>query len=104
MLDFGYPYGEQFQRRFLALLVQDPGALSSIFEPGYFTDPIIVHIARIVKETHEKYPDARLTLVSLKELVKSSLSRKARQNWSLYKKEIKYAFILHLWGFLWRWP
>jgi hypothetical protein len=38
MIDFGYPYSEQFQRRFLALLVQDPGALSSIFEPGYFTD------------------------------------------------------------------
>src|ERR1700726_2701007 len=93
MIDFGYPYSEQFQRRFLALLVQDPGALSSIFEPGYFTDPIIVHVARIVMETHKKYPDAKLTLVSLKELVKSSLSRKARHNWSLYKKEIKYAFI-----------
>ena len=93
MIDFGYPYSEAFQRRFLALLVQDPGAVSSIFEPSYFGCPICAHIAGIVMKTHKKYPDAKLTLVSLKELVKSSLSRKARHNWSLYKKEIKYAFI-----------
>ena len=96
MIDFGFPFREAFQRRLLALLVQDPGAVSSTIEPRYFTSPIFTDVARIVTETYNKHPDARLSLDSLKELVKASLSRKALQNWSLYKKEIESSFTQRL--------
>jgi hypothetical protein len=96
MIDVSYEYGEAFQRRLLALLVRDPKSLSSIIQPQYFTHPLLVDIARIVTEAHEKHPDARVSEVYLREKVKASLRRNARQNWPLYKKEIILAFSLRI--------
>ena len=92
MLEPGYEYGKALQRRLLALLVRDPKSLSSIIRPQYFTQPLLVDISRVVTEAYEKHPNARLSPDSLKEFVKASLHRNARQNWPDYKKEIKLSF------------
>jgi hypothetical protein len=92
MIDGGYEFGKHFQRKLLSLLVKHPGQVSRIIEARYFTNPLFVDIARVALETFKKHPDARLGRTSLGELVKASLGRKARQNWSLYRKEIKWLF------------
>jgi hypothetical protein len=89
MIEGGYEYGETFQRKLLALLVRHPGRAKGRIEARYFTSPIQVDIARVVQETYSKHPKDRLTRTTLCELVKASLGRKARENWPLYKKEIK---------------
>jgi hypothetical protein len=89
MIDDGYEYGEIFQRKLLALLVRHPGRAKGRIEARYFTSPIQVDIARVVQETYGKHPKDRLTRTTLCELVKPSLGRRARENWPLYKKEIK---------------
>lgn len=91
MIDSPYPYGEAFQSKLISLLVQNPRKTSAIIQPHYFTSPILADIARIVTECHKEHPDAAFSYVFLKGAVKASLSRKARQNWPLYKKEIKAA-------------
>jgi RecA-family ATPase len=91
MIDSRYPYGEAFQSKLLSLLLQNPAKTSVMIQPHYFTSPLMADIARIVTECHKEHPDATFTYVFLKEAVKASLSRKARQNWPLYKKEIKAA-------------
>jgi archaellum biogenesis ATPase FlaH len=96
MIDGGYEFGEPFQRRLLSLLVKHPTRGSRIIEARYFTSPLFVDIGRVALETFKKHPDARLTRTTLEELVKASLHRKARQNWPLYKKEIKAVFRLSL--------
>ncbi len=89
MIDGGYEFGERFQRRLLSLLVRHPEKVLGIIEPQYFTSPILVDIARETQDAYKTHPEDRLTVTSLSEVVKASLSRKARQNWPLYKKEIK---------------
>jgi hypothetical protein len=92
MLDLGYPHGEAFQRRLLALLVQYPKETSHIIKPHYFGTPLFADIARIVTEHHEKAPEARFGRTYLKAVVRASLSRKALEHWPLFKKEIREAF------------
>jgi hypothetical protein len=91
MLDLGYPHGEAFQRRLLALLVQFPKDTSRIIKPHYFGTPLLVDIARVVTEHHEKTPEARFGNTYLKAVVRASLSRKALEHWPLFKKEIREA-------------
>jgi hypothetical protein len=92
MIDTAYPYGESFQRRLLSLLVHDPAQTSSIIKPHYFSSPMLVDIARVVTEIHSRHPTDQLTRTTVKEFVKASLSRKAKQNWPSYKEEIRAAF------------
>jgi archaellum biogenesis ATPase FlaH len=92
MIDSGYPYYEGFQRHLLAQVVQNPKKLLSIMQPHFFTSPIHADIARVVADCHKKYPEAVFIYDFLKDAVKSSLTRNALKNWSLYKKALKAAF------------
>jgi AAA domain len=72
MID-SYPYGEVFQMRLLALLVQQPQKVLGIVEPQYFTIGNYIEVSRIALEIYAKYlpkkPDFRLDYESLKEAV-----------------------------------
>ncbi len=92
MLDFGYPYGEAFQRRLVALLVQHPKDASPIIQAEFFGSPLLAGIAKVVIDHHKAHPDATFSYVFLKGAVRASLSRKALEHWPLFKKEIKAAF------------
>jgi hypothetical protein len=93
MIDWDFPYGEAFQRRLLASLVQDPKRVSEIIQPHFLTTPILVDIAKTVADYHKKSPDAIFSYDFLKDTVKNSLSRNALKNWSRYNKALKAAFI-----------
>jgi hypothetical protein len=92
MLDFGYPHGEAFQQRLLALLVQHPNDASRIVQAQFFGSPVLAAIAGVVIKHHKEHPDATFSYVFLKGAVKVSLSKRALENWPLFKKEIKAAF------------
>jgi archaellum biogenesis ATPase FlaH len=94
VIDSGYEFEKPFQRRLLTLLLREPKALSSIIKPQYFTNVLLVDIARVVTEAYEKHPDAQISQAYLREEVKASLGRHARENWPDYKKEIKLLFRL----------
>jgi len=96
MLEAGYNYGEPFQRKLLAMLVRHPKRAEGRIEAQYFTFPLYIDIARVVQEAYSKHPKDRLTRTTVCELVKASLRRNARQNWPLYKKEIKSLFRVDL--------
>ena len=68
-----YPFGQVFQMKLLALLVQKPQKVLGIVEPQYFTIVNYIEVSRIALEIYAKYlpkkPDFRLDYESLKEAV-----------------------------------
>ena len=96
MLEAGYEYGEPFQLKLLAMLVRHPKKAKGRIEAQFFTSPLYVDIARVVQEAYGKHPKDLLTRTTVCELVKASLRRNARQNWPLYRKEIKSLFRVRL--------
>ncbi|MGH9729995.1 MAG: AAA family ATPase [Candidatus Acidiferrales bacterium] len=93
-----YPWGEVFQLRLLSALVKYPESVVHVVEPQFFTNPIHSDVARVIQEVYEKHSakTTKLSRTTLKELVKSSLSRKERKNWALYKKAIKAIYHSHI--------
>ena len=97
MIEASYPWGEAFQQKLLALLLQEPDKMLGVIEPRFFTSPIRVDIARIMRDIfseHRKKPIS-LSKVTLKELVRGSLGRK-EENWPLYRREIRKIYKTHL--------
>ena len=87
-----YPWGEPFQLRLLALLLQQPEKVSGLVEAQFFTSPMLVDIARVLQETHRKYPGSRVSRATLGELVRQTLGRKEDEYWPSYKAQIKRIF------------
>ena len=96
MIEASYPYGEIFQRKLLALLVRDPIEVSGIVQPQFFTQPLLVDIARVSLEAYTRHPDARLTKSNLYELVRNSLGSRGDKYSRDYKKQIKKVFAVQL--------
>ena len=92
MTESSYPWGEPFQLRLLALLRRHPQELSEIVEPSFFTSPMMVDIARILRDAYRKHPGVRLSRTTLRELVRTSLGRKGREHWPAYKSTLKKIF------------
>jgi AAA domain len=90
-----YKFGEVFQLTILSFLVRNPERALGVIEPHYFTNPIHADIARVACERCEGNRKARLSKTTLKELVRQSLSRKERRNWSYYKKAISAVYRIH---------
>ena len=89
-----YEYSEGFQRKLLALYVSDPQATHGIVEPKFFTYPIHVDIARLVKETYESHnkSEVQISRPTLLAIVKEFLGKKRREVWPGYRKEIRELF------------
>ena len=70
-------WSQAFQRRALALLIREPASVYHIVEPEYFTDPILLDIARTVKTVYEKHDvhEVRISRATLWMLLKSSLGK-----------------------------
>jgi AAA domain-containing protein len=79
-----YPFGQVFQMRLLALLVQQPQKVLGIIEPQYFTIGNYVEVSRIALEIYAKYlpkkPDFRLDYESLKEAVYATATDSHRRH------------------------
>lgn len=54
MIDAGYPWGDAFQIRLLALLLKGREKVLDVIEPEFFTDPITTDIARVIRDLHRK--------------------------------------------------
>lgn len=96
MIDVGYPYGEPFQLRLLALLVKRPEKALGIVEPQYFGNPVLADIARIANLVYQKEPGVRLSQTTLRELAHGSLGKKGEEYWPLYKSSIRKIYKMKL--------
>jgi hypothetical protein len=91
MTESSYTWGEPFQLRLLALLLREPEKASDLVEPSFFTNPMIVDIARIIRDIYKNHPNDSISIskTTLKELVKDSLGRKNREHWPSYRRMIR---------------
>lgn len=80
-------WSQAFQRRALALLIREPASVYHIVEPEYFTDPILLDIARTVKTVYEKHDvhEVRISRATLWMLLKSSLGKSKQGLYSAYR-------------------
>jgi hypothetical protein len=96
MID-SYPFGQVFQMKLLALLLQQPQKVSGFIEPQYFQIGHYVEVARIALEIYAKYlpekPDFRLDYDSLKEAVLAGKEDSERKD---YKRLLKSALGMKL--------
>ena len=97
MISVGYPWGENFQLRLLALLVREPEKALGVVEPEYFTSPILTEIARITKEAMpENRHFSPVSRTTLRALVKAGLGSKKRETWPVYRRTISRVFRVSL--------
>jgi AAA domain len=93
-------FGGDFELRLLALYVREPDQALSVIEPSYFTSPIHMDIARIVKEAYKgrDISSTRLTKASLRALVSEKLQQKSGRHVlkNLYRKTVRKLFEVHL--------
>ncbi len=89
-----YEFGESFQRKLLSLYVRDPQATYGIIEPHYFTNPIHVDVARLVKEVYDKHnrSEVQISRPTLLAVVKEYLGSKRSEVWPGYRREIRELF------------
>ena len=92
-----YEYGDAFQVRLLAAYVKRHEKFASVVEPAFFTHPVHVDIARVVRDAFAHQDDKKLRLAksTLKELVRSSLrerSARIREIWPPYRPVIRRIF------------
>ena len=86
-----YAFGTAVQYKLLATLIRKPSDALSLIEPGYFTNPMHVDIARIAMKAlkGKNLKTDKLTRVSLWELVSIFVKRsKRREAMARYKQEV----------------
>jgi len=86
-MDTSYPWGEAFQLRLLALLVQKPAKVMDSIEPQYFTSPIFVETARVLKEAYTVSKSSKISQETLKEMLRATVGK--GDAWDIYKTTIK---------------
>lgn len=89
-----YNWGEEFQRKLLALYLREPQKAMGIVEPAYFTDPISQDIARLAKEVlkDRDRKEIRLARSTMYTIVKGFLGKKRQELWRPYRKTIRAAY------------
>jgi hypothetical protein len=89
-----YQWSEAFQRKLLALYVREPRLSYAVVEPEYFTNPMHVDIATLVKKVYngKDRADVRLSKPTMMSLVKGSLGKKRAEIFPAYRREIRYLF------------
>jgi archaellum biogenesis ATPase FlaH len=89
-----YDFGEEFQRRLLALYIREPQATFGIIEPAYFTNIIYLDIARLVKQIYSKHDkrEVRLSKSTLYAIIKGFLGKKRKALWRSYRKIVRSCF------------
>jgi archaellum biogenesis ATPase FlaH len=89
-----YSWGEDFQLKVLALYVKEPQTCHDFIEPSYFSNPMHMDIARLVKELYVKHSkkEVRLSRGSLNAIVRGFLGKRRRDLWGGYRKVIKLVF------------
>jgi AAA domain len=86
-MDASYRWGEAFQLRLLALLVQKPAKVMDSIEPQYFTSPIFVETARVLKEAYAVSKSSKVSQETLKEMLQASVGKD--DAWDVYKSTVK---------------
>lgn len=90
-MESSYAWGEPFQLRLLALQLREPTKALDLVEPGFFTNPMMVDISRIVRDIYKRHSADAVSIskTTLRELVKDSLGRKNREHWPSYRRLIR---------------
>lgn len=89
-----YAFGEEFQKKLLALYLREPQKAMGIVEPAYFTDTISKDIARLAKEvmTDRDKKEIKLSRETMYTIVKGFLGKKRKDLWRPYRKVIRAAY------------
>lgn len=89
-----YPWGESFQKKLLALMVREPVRTYAMIEPRFFTNPILVDLARIVQEVHQKHgpKGVQLSKSTLWALAKANLGKRKRELRPAYREVVRKLF------------
>jgi hypothetical protein len=89
-----YPWSEAFQKKLLAILVRRPDSSPEIFEPRFFSNPILVDLARLAKETYDT-PETKhveLSRSAFMTVVRNYLGKNRKGVWPGYRSIIKKIF------------
>lgn len=93
-----YPFGDEFQKKLLAMYIRQPQQASGLIEPAYFTNPIHAEIARLVSQLRDRanLRDGTLSRHTLYEIVRGVLGRKRAELWPAFRKTIRSVWRDHL--------